>query len=243
MKQAKLYSIFTFIIIWQAISIMVASNVFPSVIDILIDLFRHINDGDLVENLIITLIRVFIAFFIAMFIGVFFGIAMGVSKRVDDFFDFILVLGLNIPALVTIVICYIWFGLTDFSALLAVVLNKVPIIVVNIREGTKAIEKKYMDLAKVYKVSRKETFFKIFLPQIYPYLIASTRLSLSLIWKIVLVVELLGRSDGIGFKISMFFQFFNITSILSYSLAFILVILLIENFIIKPFENKMVIWR
>lgn len=234
---------FTFIIIWQAVSIMVASNVFPSIIDILIDLFRHINDGDLVENLIITLIRVFIAFFIAMFIGVFFGIAMGVSKRVDDFFDFILLLGLNIPALVTIVICYIWFGLTDFSALLAVVLNKVPIIVVNIREGTKAIEKKYMDLAKVYKVSKKETFFKIFLPQIYPYLIASTRLSLSLIWKIVLVVELLGRSDGIGFKISMFFQFFNITSILSYSLAFILVILLIENFIIKPFEKKMIVWR
>lgn len=243
MKQTKLYSMFTFIIIWQAVSIMVASNVFPSIIDILIDLFRHINDGDLVENLIITLIRVFIAFFIAMFIGVFFGIAMGVSKRVDDFFDFILLLGLNIPALVTIVICYIWFGLTDFSALLAVVLNKVPIIVVNIREGTKAIEKKYMDLAKVYKVSKKETFFKIFLPQIYPYLIASTRLSLSLIWKIVLVVELLGRSDGIGFKISMFFQFFNITSILSYSLAFILVILLIENFIIKPFEKKMIVWR
>ncbi len=243
MKQTKLYSIFTFVIIWQAVSIMVASSVFPSVVDILIDLFKHINDGDLIENLIITLIRVFIAFFIAMFFGVFFGIAMGVSKKVDDFFDFILVLGLNVPALVTIVICYIWFGLTDFAALLAVVLNKVPIIVVNIREGTKAVEKKYMDLAKVYKVSRKETFFKIFLPQIYPYLIASTRLSLSLIWKIVLVVELLGRSDGIGFKISMFFQFFNITSILSYSLAFVLVILLIENFIIKPFENRMVIWR
>lgn len=243
MKQTKLYSIFTFVIIWQAVSIMVASSVFPSVVDILIDLFKHINDGDLIENLIITLIRVFIAFFIAMFFGVFFGIAMGISKKVDDFFDFILVLGLNIPALVTIVICYIWFGLTDFAALLAVVLNKVPIIVVNIREGTKAVEKKYMDLAKVYKVSRKETFFKIFLPQIYPYLIASTRLSLSLIWKIVLVVELLGRSDGIGFKISMFFQFFNITSILSYSLAFVLVILLIENFIIKPFENKMVAWR
>ena len=243
MNQIKLASIFLFIIIWQATSVILASDVFPSVVDILVNLFTHIYDGELLEDLKITLIRVFIAFFIAMFFGILFGILMGISKKIDEFFNFLLVLGLNIPALVTIVISYIWFGLTDFAALLAVIINKVPIIVVNVREGTKAVERKYLDLAKVYKISNKETFFKVFLPQIYPYIMASTRLSLSLIWKIVLVVELLGRSDGIGFKISMFFQFFDITSILAYSLGFIIVILLIENFILKPFEKKMEVWK
>lgn len=243
MNQIKLASIFLFIIIWQATSVILASDVFPSVVDILVNLFTHIYDGELLEDLKITLIRVFIAFFIAMFFGILFGILMGISKKIDEFFNFLLVLGLNIPALVTIVISYIWFGLTDFAALLAVIINKVPIIIVNVREGTKAVERKYLDLAKVYKISNKETFFKVFLPQIYPYIMASTRLSLSLIWKIVLVVELLGRSDGIGFKISMFFQFFDITSILAYSLGFIIVILLIENFILKPFEKKMEVWK
>ena len=37
---------------------------------------------------------------------------------------------------------------------------------------------------------------------------------ISLIWKIVLVVELLGRGNGGGFKIHEFFQFFDIKSIL-----------------------------
>ncbi len=243
MNQTKLISIFIFVILWQAIAVTIESSVFPSVVDIFYDLIRHMGDGELFHHLGITLYRVFVTFFITMLIGIFIGIAMGLSKKVDDIFDFILILSLNIPALVTIVICYIWFGLTDFAALLAVILNKVPIVVVNIREGTRAVEQKYLKLAQVYKVSKKETFFKVFLPQIYPYIMASTRLSLSLIWKIVLVVELLGRSDGIGFKISMFFQFFNITSILAYSLAFIIVILLIENYILKPIENKINAWK
>ncbi|MGB5867822.1 MAG: ABC transporter permease, partial [Arcobacteraceae bacterium] len=64
-----------------------------------------------------------------------------------------------------------------------------------------------------------------------------------LIWKIVLVVELLGRSSGMGFQLSMFFQFFDITSILAYSFSFIIVILFIESFILQPLEKKLTRWR
>lgn len=241
--QTKLLSIMLFLIIWQAISLLVNSDLFPSLIDIMKSLIEHIRNKELYENLFITLYRVFIAFFITMFIGIFFGLLMGFYRKVDDLLDFFLILGLNIPALVTIIICYIWFGLSDFAAILAVVINKVPIIIVNIREGTKSFDKKYMDFARVYKLSRNEILTNIYLPQLYPYLMATTRLSLSLIWKIVLVVELLGRSDGIGFQISMFYQYFDISSILAYSFAFIFVILLIEHKILKPIDNRLKVWK
>lgn len=242
-NQTKFFSIFFFIILWQAIALIVSSSVFPSIVDIVESFIKHFASGDLLSNLSITLYRVFIAFFITMILGVFLGILMGVSQKINNFFDFILILGLNIPALVTIVICYIWFGLTDFSALLAVVLNKVPIVIVNIREGTRAIQRKYLDLGKVYNVSKKDIFFKLFLPQIFPYILASTRLTLSLIWKIVLVVELLGRSDGVGFAISMFFQYFDITSILAYTFAFIIVVMFIECCVLNVIEEKMNAWK
>lgn len=242
-KQTRFISIFFFIILWQAFSIVINSSVFPSIVDIVTSLSKHTIQGELLSHLYITLYRVFIAFIITMAIGIFFGILMGISKKINSFFDFLLIIGLNVPALVTIVICYIWFGLTDFSALLAVVLNKVPIVIVNIRQGVMAIEEKYLQLGRVYEVSKKEMFFQLFLPQIYPYILASIRLTLSLIWKIVLVVELLGRSDGIGFAISIFFQFFDITSILAYTLAFIFVVLLIEYSILNPLENRLNNWK
>lgn len=239
----RILSIFTFIIVWQASSIMINSEVFPTPIDIIKSLYIHSSSGELFYHLIITLKRVSIAFIIAMIIGIFWGILMGKYKKVDAFFDPLLIFGLNLPALVTIILCYIWFGLTDVSAILAVIINKVPNVIVVIREGARAIDKSLMQIASVYKLNKRDTFFKVYLPQMYPYLLASSRNGLALIWKIVLVVELLGRSDGIGFQLSMFFQFFDITSILAYAIAFMIVVLLIEVFILKPLELRSSSWR
>ncbi|MDC0932812.1 ABC transporter permease [Arcobacteraceae bacterium] len=242
-KDNKLYTLILLIVLWQIIATILKLNTLPTPIEVLISMYEHSFDGELFYHLGITLYRVFIAFVIAMIIGVFFGILMGRYKSIDKNLDFLLIFGLNLPALVTIILCYIWFGLSDFSAILAVIINKVPTVIVTIREGCKAVNYELLEISKVYRLSRYDTFTKIYLPQIYPYIMASARSGLSLIWKIVLVVELLGRSEGMGFQLSMFFQFFDITSILAYSFSFIIVILLIENFLIQPIERRMTHWR
>lgn len=233
----------TIFIIWQAIAVIINSPELPTPVMVAQSLLYHLFKEELLYHLSVTLLRVFIAFFIAMFIGIFFGILMGKYKRIDRSLDSLLVLGLNLPAIVTIMLCYIWFGLSDTAAVLAVIINKVPTVIVTIREGAKGVSLDLMQIAKVYKISKKDTLFKVYLPQIYPYIMASARSGLSLIWKIVLVVELLGRSDGIGFQLSMFFQFFDITSILAYSFAFIFIVLLIEAFILTPIDTKINAWR
>lgn len=243
MNSSKFLSIFLFIILWQGFSLVLNSELFPSLIDILKSLYEHCINKDLIFHLLITLKRVFISFVLAMVIGVFFGILMGIFHKNDSLLNIFLIIGLNIPAIVTIMICYIWFGLSDFSAILAVVINKVPIIIVNIKEGVRAIDKKYMDLVKIYKIEKKDVITKIYIPQIYPYIMATTRLTISLVWKIVLVVELLGRSDGIGFKIAIFFQDFDITSIFAYSFAFIFVVILVEKLLLNPLDKKATKWR
>ncbi|KAB7888045.1 ABC transporter permease [Poseidonibacter ostreae] len=242
-SQSRFISILGIFIIWQTLALLINSDTFPTAVDVFKSLAFHLSEGELLYHLGITLARVAITFFIAMVIGVFFGILMGSYKKIDTALDTLLIIGLNIPALVTIIICYIWFGLTDTAALLAVIINKVPTVIVTVREGARTVELKYMQIAQIYKVSKIDTLNKIFLPQIYPYIMASARTGLSLIWKIVLVVELLGRSSGIGFQLSMFFQFFDISSIMAYSSAFIIVILLIETYVLRPLEQKANQWR
>ena len=73
--------------------------------------------------------------------------------------------------------------------------------------------------------------------------LAAARTGLALIWKIVLVVELLGRSDGIGFKLHVFFQNFDVTGILAYSLAFIVVVQAIELAVLAPLDRMTRAWR
>ena len=178
-----------------------------------------------------------------MLIGSFFGIMMGRKEKLNTFLDDWLVLGLNVPALVIIILSYVWFGLNEIAAILAVSLNKIPMVAVIMREGSRSIEQDYMDVGKFYKLTKKKLFMKVILPQLYPYILSSARSGLSLIWKIVLVVELLGRSDGVGFKLYGFFQFFDISGILAYTLVFVLLIIFVEFLIVRPFEKRISIWK
>jgi NitT/TauT family transport system permease protein len=98
-------------------------------------------------------------------------------------------------------------------------------------------------MAHSYRFSRWKTYRFVIWPQLFPYLMAAARTGLALIWKIILVVELLGCSNGMGYQIHLFFQLFDVTSILAYTIAFIIVIQLIEMLILKPLETRANAWR
>ena len=84
---------------------------------------------------------------------------MGRNERANVVLDDWLVLGLNVPALVIIILCYVWFGLNEV-AILAVSLNKIPMVAVIMREGSRAIEQDYLDVAKFYKIKKSKMFFR-----------------------------------------------------------------------------------
>ncbi len=231
------------VILWQLIAWWLHSRALPTPLAVIQTLIQQLFSGQLVLHLGITLLRVIASFCLAMLVGIALGILMGYSTRWNEILDGLVILGLNIPALVTIILCYIWLGLGETAAIIAVALNKIPMVIVTIREGARAIDKDLMQVAQVYQLSRLQTFFKVYLPQLYPYLFASARNGLSLIWKIVLVVELLGRSNGVGFQLGNYFHFFDIQGILAYTLAFALIVLALEAFCLRPLEQYLNRWR
>ncbi len=239
----RIASILIFFGLWQISSYFMQVDLLPGPKDVILKIIEESENNEIIFHTVITLKRVVLSFIIAMFIGTFFGIYMGRNQRLNSFLDDWLILGLNVPALVIIILCYVWFGLNEVAAILAVSLNKIPMVAVIMREGARSIEKDYVDVAKFYKISQKNFFFKVILPQLFPYLLSSARSGLSLIWKIVLVVELLGRSNGVGFKLFGFFQFFDISGILAYTLVFVLLIIFVEFILVRPFEKKISIWR
>ena len=232
-----------FLCVWQVASLFVQSDQLPGPWEVIRSLVHHLLDGDLLYSVLVTLRRVLFAFTLAMIAGVVLGFLMGRYSLIDTMFDGVLILGLNIPALVVIILCYVWFGLVESAAVAAVAINKLPLVAVTVREGVRAIDRQLLQVGDVFRVPLVRRLRNIYLPQLYPYLMAAARSGLSLIWKIVLVVELLGRSDGVGFQLSVFFQFFDIKSILAYTLAFVLVIYTIESVMLRPLEARLTRWR
>ena len=239
----RILSGLVFFAIWLVGAELAESRFLPTPWQVCRAIFDHISEGELQHHVGITLARVGVSFFIAMAFGTVLGMIMGSNRRWDLALDGVLVLALNIPALVVIILCYIWFGLGEFAAILAVAINKFPVVVVTMREGARAVERDLLQVARAFRIEARRTFFQIYLPQLYPYLLASARSGLALVWKIVLVVELLGRSDGVGFQLAVFFQFFDIASILAYSFAFISVVMAIELVVMAPIDRRLSEWR
>ena len=190
-----------------------------------------------------TLLRVLASFAIAMAVGAALGLWMGRSRRADHWLNPTLVIALNIPALVVIVLAYIWIGLNEVAAVTAVALNKIPVVAVMLREGSRALRPDLDDMAQVFAMGWWTRLRHVVLPQLAPHIAAAGRAGISLIWKIVLVVEFLGRSNGVGFKIHLLFSSFDVAGVLAWALAFVAVMLLIDLAVLRPWEAGANRWR
>lgn len=236
-------SLFLLLAFWQLLAIVLNSNTLPAPARVAAVFWQAILSGELPYHLGVTLLRLIVSFAAAMILGCAIGVLLGSNKTLDTFFDNWLVIFLNIPALVTIILCYVWFGLEESAALLAVIINKLPNVIVTVREGTRALNRDLLEMAQSYRLGRRKTFIHVIWPQLHPFVMAAIRSGLALIWKIILVVELLGRSNGMGYQLHLFFQLFDVASLLAYTFAFVGVIQLIEALLLKPLDRKAQRWR
>lgn len=238
-----LLSALALLALWSVAAALSDPRFLPPPQDVAVRFWQELTGGTLLPHLGATLLRVAASFFLAMVIGSAIGILLGRNRNLDRFFDSWLVLFLNLPALVVIILCYVWFGLTEAAAITAVAINKIPNVAVTLREGARAMSPQLDDMGTVYHLSRMDMLRHVHLPQLAPYFAAAARSGLALVWKIVLVVELLGLSSGIGFQLYTLFQLFDVAGILAYAFSFIAVVLLIEATLLTPWQRAANRWR
>lgn len=236
-------SLAAFVLVWWAAAAVIDSRLLPTPAKVLEALIVAGETGDLVFNLLITLARVAASFGIAMVFGSALGILLGLSPMADRLLGPWVVLFLNLPALVIIILAYVWFGLNETAAIAAVAINKIPNVAVTLREGTVALNRDLAEMASIYRFGRWKTLRHVILPELAPFFAAAARSGLALVWKIVLVVELLGRPNGVGFELQSSFQLFDVATILAYALAFGLIVQAIELGLLQPWERAVNRWR
>ena len=129
---ARLGSLLALILLWQAAAHFANPRLLPSPLAVIGAICVQTTSGALPAAFAITLGRVAAAFTLAMAVGSALGYAMGRRSWIDRWFDAPVVILLNLPALVIIVLAYVWIGLNEAAAIVAVALNKLPNAVVTL---------------------------------------------------------------------------------------------------------------
>jgi len=90
------------------------------------------------------------------------------------------------------------FGTSDAAALFTIAICAMWPTVLNTAVGVRAVPQDYLNVAKVLKLSKTKTLFKILIPSSLPYMFTGFRLSLGIAWLVIVAVEMLIGKPGIG---------------------------------------------
>jgi len=228
---------------WQGLSLFFLPVFLPGpmvLLDRMIDIYSDPASYAVVGE---TLARIFGGFAISMIAGTAIGLVMGLKRTVEVFFDSWIMVLLTFPAVCWAFLSVLWFGLSGSASIFTIVLIVVPFVVMNIWEGTKAVENNLIDMGRVYKADRSLMLRKVLVPQLMPYVFSSLRISLSLSWKIALVAEAFGAGDGVGQKLIYWFQDTRVDMMLAWGVSFMIVMVLIDLLVFRVWAQRTFAWR
>ncbi|MBO8140622.1 MAG: ABC transporter permease subunit [Firmicutes bacterium] len=228
---------------WLLASCVLPARVLPGPSETLQFLWQEWERGRLLMHVSATIQRVLVSFALAMGIGVAVGLLMGVSRAADRLLGAWLVSGLSIPRIVVIVGAYILIGLNETAAITAIAAVVVPTVVAQVREGARALDPKLVEMARAFRRPAAVIVQKVVAPQLFPYLAGTGRAAMSLAWKMVVFAELMGRTNGVGYQISFYFQMFDMRGILAYGLVMIVVLAVVDYVIMAAWERYAFRWR
>lgn len=90
------------------------------------------------------------------------------------------------------------FGASDAAALFTIAVCAMWPTVMNTAVGVRAVPQDYLNVAKVLKLSKAKTLWKVLVPATLPYMFTGFRLSLGIAWLVIVAVEMLTGRPGVG---------------------------------------------
>lgn len=228
---------------WGAISALVGKDVLPGPLESIAAVGQSQRDGFLWSDIGITAVRIAGAFGISLAVSIIVGVTLGSSRVAEGLFGPWVTIGASVPSLVFIVVIYLAVGVTDRAAMLGTACVVAPMMTYAVWDGMRALDPAQQEMARAFRAPRLMILRRVVLPQTAPFIFTAARTGLSLTWRIMIFVELLGCSSGVGYRIQYFYNLVDMKRVIAAALPFVVLMLALEFGIVRPFERRIFRWR
>ena len=159
----------------------------------------------------ITFFELFVAFVLSVAIGLGVGLAVGLGRFTRRSFMPIILLLYGTPQITILPLFILYFGIGPASRIAFGVSHGMFPIMVTVIAGVQNIKPILLVSAKSMGASRWQIFRWVIFPHMVPSFFTGLRLAMSAVLLGVLLAELYGSSNGIGFFTTLFTQNFDPT--------------------------------
>jgi ABC-type nitrate/sulfonate/bicarbonate transport system permease component len=163
-----------------------------------------------VADLIPSLQRFVLGYLLGSTIGIMLGIAIGSSRRVAQFLEPTLEFLRALPAVAIIPVAVLIFGLGGGMRISVIVFGVLFPVLVNTTVGARSCRQERIDVARMYGLSRMQIIRRVVLPSALPMISTGLRVALPIALIMMVVSELVGGQNGIGFYLLTGQSLFNI---------------------------------
>ncbi|PFA91818.1 MULTISPECIES: ABC transporter permease [Bacillus] len=232
------------LIIWQLAGVfgLVSKTVLPTPLDIFLAFQELIKTGELFGHLSISVFRAAAGFFIGGGLGIILGMIVGFSTRSEQYLDPSVQMLRTVPHLAVAPLFVLWFGFGETSKVLLIADGAFFPLYVNAFLGIRGVDSKLFDVARVLEFSKRKLITKLILPAALPNLLLGARLSLGVAWVSLVVAELMGSTEGIGYMIMDARQFSN-TDIVFVGIIIFAFVGKFSDSLVRLLEVKFLRWR
>ncbi|WP_433443413.1 ABC transporter permease [Nonomuraea sp. CA-141351] len=156
-----------------------------------------------VDNFVPSLVRVAGAWCVAVIVGVSLGVALGRSAGLADYVEPLIEFGRAVPPPAMLPVFLVLFQMGTQVQVATIVFGIVWPILLNSIDGARNLDNLQIETAVVFGVSARLRLTRIILPGASPKIFAGLRLSVSLALILMVISELKGSTEGIGYLLNL----------------------------------------
>lgn len=179
------------------------------------DAITYTGRPSFVDQIFRSLKTVFAGFLLALFIAVPLGIFIGLSPTLKSSFNWFIQIFKPVSPVVWYLLVFMIVKtlLIDSNedssftiSFISVGLCSMWATLVNTAMGVSSVDKDYINVAKVLKLGNFQKIFKVVLPSSLPLIFTGLKITLSVAWMVLIAIELLAQSPGLGLFVWEEFQ-------------------------------------
>ncbi|TWH24640.1 sulfonate transport system permease protein [Rhodococcus rhodochrous J45] len=201
-----------------------------------------IGDGRLQSNLWTSVQRALIGGVIGVALGLVLALAAGLSRIGEALIDGPVQIKRSIPTLALMPLAILWFGIGEEMKILLIALSVFVPVYINTYSALRGIDARYVELAETLDLSRARFVRRIALPGALPGFFTGLRLSVTIAWLALVVVEQVNASSGIGYLMYQA-RNYGMTEIIIVGLVVYAILGFGSDLLVRAAERKALAWR